>query len=253
MKATVAALLLSTVLCAGVDAVALADAPPLKPLVINPSGTFQDKGVWLYRNANGLFGFGPAILGTNEMLVMPAPSPEPGGSLAGVEILRHPSDTLGYPLHVALVEKLFAASYQTPIIASDNNGVLWQYEYGNPVFDEKPLSAAGRPTFKTWGPYHADAVPISQAPEPDIQAAFTFAKGALNLISNLPDSQKSLANYGVLFVDDGTTVWVEFGPRFSPNEAPHLGCQTQLGRDMVFGFSKKQSGDGQSGRFLQCF
>lgn len=240
-------------MCSGVGAAARADAPTTKPLVVNPSGTFEDKGLWQYRTSNGLYGFGTAVLGTNETLAMPPPSPEPGGAVAGAEILRHPFDTLGYPLHIALVEKLFAASYQTSIIASDNTGVLWQHEYGSPVFDEKPLSATIQTTFKSWGPYHADAVPVSQAPEPDIQAAFSFAKGALNSISNLPDSQKNLANYGVLFVDDGTTVWVEFGPRFAPTEAPHLGCQTQLGRDMVFGFIKKQSGDGKSGQFLQCF
>ena len=70
----------------------------------------------------------------------------------------------------------------------------------------------------------------------------------------MPAAQKDLANYGVLFVDDGNTVWVEFGPRFAPDEAPHLGCQTQLGRDMVFGYYKKQTDtQGKSGKFLQCF
>jgi hypothetical protein len=70
----------------------------------------------------------------------------------------------------------------------------------------------------------------------------------------MPESQKNLGNYGVLFVDDGNTIWVEFGPRFAVNERPHLGCQTQLGRDMVFGFNKKQVDDeGTSGKFLQCF
>jgi len=235
-----------------VAAVALADSPAGKPLVINGSGTYQDKGVWLYRTAAGMYGFGPAVIGTNETLLMPSPSPEPGGAVVGVEIIRHPFDTLGYPMRIALVEKLFAASYQITINAS-NNGDLWKYEYGDPVVDETPLSGKSRAAFRSWGPFHADTVPLAQAPEPEIEAAFDFAKSALNSIVNLPDSQKNLGSYGVLFIDDGNTVWVEFGPRFAADEAPHLGCQTQLGRDMVFGYNKKHSGPVESGKFLQCF
>ncbi len=242
-------------LCISVGGVALGDATTGKPITINASGTFQDKGVWLYRNADGKFGFGPATIGTNELLVMPSPSPPSGGAVAGVEIIRHPFDTLGYPLHIALVEKLFAASYQTEIMVSNSRDELWKYAYGDPVTNEKPaLGLGSRPTFKAWGPFPGNAVPISQAPEQDIQAAFNFAKSALNSISNMPQTQKDLANYGVLFADDGSTIWVELGPRFAPNETPHLGCQTQLGRDMVFGFDKKQPDkQGFAGKFLQCF
>ena len=253
MKTTIAVFSLIAALCVGLGAVAPADSPALKPLAINAAGTFQDKGLWLYRSADGKFGFGPATIGTNELLVMPSPSPSAGGALAGVEVIRHPLDTLGYPLHIALVEKLFAASYQTTINAG-NKGELWKYEYGDPVQNEAPVAGGTAPAVKAWGPFHADAVPLAQAPQPDIAPAFAFAKGALNSIGNLPASQKDLANYGVLFVDDGNTIWVELGPRFGPNEAPHLGCQTQLGRDMVFGFDKKQPDDqGKSGKFLQCF
>lgn len=234
-------------------AVALADAPVGKPLVINESGTYQDKGVWLYRTAAGKYSFGPAAIGTNETLVMPSPSPEPGGAVVGVEIIRHSFDTLGYPMRIALVEKLFAASYQITINAS-NKGDLWKHEYTDPVADETPISGKSRAAFKAWGPFHADAVPLAQAPEPEIQPAFDFAKGALNSIGNLPSAQKNLGNYGLLFIDDGSAVWVEFGPRFGADEAPHLGCQTRLGRDMVFGYDKKQqSRQGKSGKFLQCF
>jgi hypothetical protein len=234
------------------SAVAFADSPVGKPLVINESGTYQDKGVWLYRTAAGTYSFGPAVIGTNETLVMPSPSPEPGGTAVGVEIIRHPFDTLGYPMRIALVEKLFAAFYQTSISASDN-GDLWTYQYGDPIVNETRVSGKSRAAFRAWGPFHADAVPLAQAPEPEIQAAFDFAKGALNSIGNLPEAQKQLGGYGVLFIDDGSTVWVEFGPRFGADEAPHLGCQTRLGRDMVFGFDKKQSTQGKSGKFLQCF
>jgi hypothetical protein len=122
-----------------------------------------------------------------------------------------------------------------------------------PLRTKRPSPIQAELHLRLGGPFHADAVPLAQAPEPEIQAAFDFAKGALNSIGNLPESQKNLANYGVLFVDEGSTVWVEFGPRFAPDESPHLGCQTQLGREMVFGLNKKQSGQGQSGKFLQCF
>ena len=124
MKAFLACFLVA--LCLGLSAAALADAPPNgKPLVINEFGTYQDRAVWLYRTADRKYSFGrPAVIGTNETLVMPSPSPEPGGAVFGVEILRHPFDTLGYPLHIALVEKLFAASYQIAIDA-DNNGAIW--------------------------------------------------------------------------------------------------------------------------------
>ncbi len=254
MKRAVWVFRIGASLCISVGGVALGDATTGKPITINASGTFQDKGVWLYRNADGKFGFGPATIGTNELLVMPPPSSPSGGGVAGVEIIRHSFFTLGYPLHIALVEKLFAASYQTTITASNNNE-LWKYDYGDPVTKEKPsLGLGSRPAFKAWGPFPADAVPFAQSPEPDIRAAFDFAKGALNSISNMPQTQKDLANYGILFADDGDTIWVELGPRFAPNETPHLGCQTQLGRDMVFGFDKKQpDSQGFAGKFLQCF
>jgi hypothetical protein len=253
MRLSSMTVLFVAVLCIGIAGIALADTPALKPLVVNASGTYLDKGVWLYRNADGKYVVGQAVGGTNERLIMPSPSPSPGGALAGVEIIRHPLDTLGYPLHIALVEKLFAASFQTMIEAT-NDGDLWRYDFGEPVTSEKPITGGSRPSFKDWGPFHADAVPIAQAPEPNIQAAFNFAKTSLNSIGNMPKSQKNLANYGVLFVDDGNTIWVELGPRFGPDEAPHLGCQTQLGRDMVFGYTKRQSDSGaKAGKFLQCF
>lgn len=229
-----------------------ADSPSSNGLTINAAGTFQDKGVWQYRTAEGRYTFGPAVVGTNEVLVMPSPSPPTGGSVNAVEIIRHPFDTLGYPLRIALVEKLFAASYQIAVYAF-NTGELWRYDYGNPIINEEAVTSASRPAFKSWGPFHADAVPMAQAPDPELQTAFDFAKGALNSISNLPEAQKNLANYGVLFIDDGNTVWVEFGPRFAATESPHLGCQTQLGRDMVFGYDKTQLSRGKAGKFLQCF
>lgn len=127
MHSFLRAFLTVVTLCASIAAAALADAATGKPLVINEFGTYSDKGVWLYRTAKGLYDFGTGVDGTNELLVMPSPAPEPGGAVAGVEIIRHPLDTLGYPLHIALVEKLFAASQQTTIDAS-NLGHIWQYD-----------------------------------------------------------------------------------------------------------------------------
>jgi hypothetical protein len=227
--------------------------PPANALRINKDGTYTDKGVWLYGNAPDKYSYGPEVIGTNELLVMPEPSPPTGSAVAGVVVIRHAFDMLGYPMHIALVEKLFAAGYQVPISASQS-GELWKYSYGDPIAAENLTTGGTRPPFKSFGPYPANAIPMDKAPEPEIQAAFTFAKNAMNQISNLPASQKDLSNYGALFIDDGTTVWVEFGPRFGVNETPHLGCQTQLGRDMVFGYNKTQTNaKGSVGKFLQCF
>jgi hypothetical protein len=179
---------------------------------------------------------------------MPAPSPEPGGQVAAVAIVRHSFDTLGYPMHVSLLEKLFGTSYKISVYAS-NQGEMWQYDSGSPASDEKSVTLQQSPRIKIWGPMRADG-PIP----PDLQKAFAFAEESLASIRNLSDAQKQLGNYIVMFVDDGTTTWVEFGPSFAPGETPHLGCQTQLGRDMVFGYDDKQTGgERKTGEFLQCF
>jgi hypothetical protein len=46
---------------------------------------------------------------------MPSPEPSPGGAVVAVTIARHPFDTLGYPLHISLVEKLFAAACEIAV------------------------------------------------------------------------------------------------------------------------------------------
>jgi hypothetical protein len=88
-----------------------------------------------------------------------------------------------------------------------------------------------------------------------MQPAFAFAKSALTSIVNLPDAQKDLSHYVVMFVSAQNTVWVEFRPLFGTAEVPHLGCQTELGRDMVFGYMKNrpEPNGAQPGIFLQCF
>ena len=218
-------------------------------MVINNQGTFVDFGVWMYQRADGKNTLAPGVKGTNETIVMPSPAPPPGGKLVGITRVRHNFVTLGYPMQISLVDKLFAAAYQIPIYTS-LDGALWEYPYGAGITDEKPLGGQDRPPFNFLGPFPADG------PLPDtVHDAFAFAVKVMNSITNMPASQKDLKNYGVLFVDDGATIWVEFGPRFAPGEAPHLGCQTQLGRDMVVGYEKDRTSvaPGQVGRFLQCF
>lgn len=218
------------------------------PLRINAQGTFTDLGIWIYQTQDGKFGFSDATVGSNERLVMPTPTLPTGASIAGVMIKRHHSDTMGYPLHVALIEKLYAQSNSIEVTA-DNDGELWEYKPGNPAQQETMVSGKGRPPFTSSGPFPADgAIPDG------MRAAYTFAKGAMASIENLPDSQKDLRNYVVLFVVAGDTTWVEFGPRFGSGETPHLGCQTLVGRDMVFGYDTNQSKQNETvGKFLQCF
>ncbi len=134
----------------GIGAVAVAQTPSLKPVVVNQTGPYTDKGVWLYANAAGKYGYGAAVNGTNELLIMPAPSPSPGGSLAGILLIRHPFDPIGYPLHIALVEKLFAASYQTTVEASEG-GDIWKHEFSDPVAVETPTTGGTRLPFRIFG------------------------------------------------------------------------------------------------------
>ncbi len=238
--AVLAALLFSAALGYGVA---------LASITINAQGTYRDLGVWLYKSASG-FGFGPANVGTNEHLDMPSPSPPTGASVAGVEVIRHSLDTLGYPLHISLVDKLYAVNHRMPIFVS-NNSVLWSYTPGDPVAQERSLADNSVTNVHAVGP-----LPANGAIPDQYQAAFAYAKSVLASISNLPDSQKSLGNYAVLFIDDGATTWIELGPAFGPKEAEHLGCQTEVGRDMVMSMRTVVTSSGsvtKGGAFLQCF
>jgi hypothetical protein len=216
---------------------------------INPQGTFGSLGVWIYRTAAGTYGFTDATVGTNEKLVLGPPKLPPGSGISAVWIKRHQFDTLGYPLHIALVEKLFAQSNKIDVMVDDVTGT-WSHEPRTAASNESLLGKSGQPTIAASGPFPADGpIPV------EMQPAFAFAKSALTSIVNLPDAQKDLSHYVVMFVSAQNTVWVEFGPLFGTAEVPHLGCQTELGRDMVFGYMKNrpEPNGAQPGIFLQCF
>jgi hypothetical protein len=217
-------------------------------LRINPQGTLGTLGIWMYKYPNGTYKHGDVIVGTNETLPMPAPNPPPGSVLSGIFIKGHPFDTLGYPLHVSLVDKVFAQIKKLDVVMSEN-GETWTYSSGDPAVKETGESGATLSTFRSVGPIPADG-PIPA----ELQTAFAFAQHAMSSIENLPDAQRSLRNYSALFVITDNAVWVELGPAFADGEAPHAGCQTQLGRDMVFGYGAKGSAAGDAiWKWLQCF
>ena len=239
---------LTTILLIGVTPAQPGASPFAGKLRINAQGTFGALGIWTYKYPNGTYGHGAVIVGTNETLPMPAPNPPSGSVLAGIFIKSHPFDTLGYPLHVSLVDKSFAQIKKLDVVVSEN-GETWTYSSGDPAVKETGESGAALSTFRSVGPIPADG-PIPA----ELQTAFAFAQHAMSSIENLPDAQKSLKNYSALFVITDNTVWVELGPAFADGEAPHAGCQTQLGRDMVFGYDAKGSAAGDViSKWLQCF
>jgi len=242
-------LALTTILLVGIAPSQQSSASPTPgKLRINAQGTYGALGVWLYKNPDGTYSHGDAIVGTNETLNMPVANLPPGSVLTGLLIKRHPFDTLGYPMHISLVEKAFARAKQLQVLVADN-GQIWTYAYSDPAAKETRESGEDAVTIQSLGPIPADgAIPT------EMQGAFSYAKQVLNSIENVPDVQKELRNYSALFVVAGDTIWVELGPAFANGEAPHLGCQTPLGRDMVFGYNTRGlQADHVVGKWLQCF
>lgn len=218
------------------------------PVRINERGDFPDAAVWMYRLPDGRYVNGPGIKGTNESIVLPSPAPGPGSALAGVTLVRHHFETLGYPMHIGLVEKLFAVASGVPIFVSDAFG-LWEYQNGTPASQERGVkTSVTSARVEVIGP-----LPASGPIPAEVTPAFEFAKHLVRSIPNLPANQKDMNAYVAFFVEGDDTIWVELGPRFGPGETPHLGCQTQLGRDMVIGFDRKQTSPISTGKFLQCF
>lgn len=164
----------------------------------------------------------------------------------GVELMRHDMDFHGYPLRISLVDKLFSAKEKVTVYAA-MNGDRRKYEPGSFAGKEDVLAGNAPADYSVAGP-----LPASGSIPTAFQDAFDYAKGVLSQL-NVPTAQKSLNNYVVMFVETSSTTWIEFGPMWGTAEAPHLGCQTSLGRDMVFGYEKRPSGDKHGGPFLQCF
>ena len=117
--------LVMSVLCAALSTIESTGSAN-EALRINAQGAVTNLGIWLYRTKDGGYGHGDATVGTNEALIMPAPSPPPDGTVAGVLIKRHPFDNLGYPLHIALVEKSFGEFNKIDVIVDDNSGI-WSH------------------------------------------------------------------------------------------------------------------------------
>ena len=215
---------------------------------INAQGTFPDVATWIYRTPDGKFGYGPAIKGTNEILVPTPMQSITEGVVTAITHVHHQMDTMGYPLHISLYEKLFATTNKVTLFSSVDK-MMWKYEPGDPANKESIVSAPGGPSFTVTGPIDASGLIPEQ-----YKPTFEFARNALDSIVNLPDSQKTISHYVVLFAETDTTTWVEFAPVLAPNEVPHLGCQAQQGRDMVFGIRKKSDASKLTeAAFLQCF
>jgi hypothetical protein len=218
---------------------------------INARGVFQDRAAWMYIDATGARSISAQYEGTNEFLQMPPASPPPGGAVTGVEILRHPSDHMGYPIHISLVEKTFAQlEHLQSVYVADSPSSLYRYDVASSIWNQHTVRGDddGKGIVNAVGPISATA-PIPDA----YRRAFNLAKNSLASVTNLPESQKELANYDVSFVETEDATWVEFGPHFGLGETAHLGCQTRLGRDMVFGFMKVLAGGESALKFLQCF
>jgi hypothetical protein len=212
---------------------------------INAQGPFPDGAVWIYETPQHTFGFTSLHKGTNEKIDVLPPDVPAGTKPASVELLRHQMDFEGYPLHISLVDKLFAQKEGVQITTSMGNDRR-EYDPGTSFGQEKILSGSGTQTFTLIGPMPADG----QIPAV-YQEAFSYVKSVLGQL-NLPSQQKELANYGVMFVDTKDTTWVELAPVWGDDETPHLGCQTALGRDMVFGYRKNLPGGKTGGALLQC-
>ena len=219
---------------------------------INVQGVFRDRAGWMYTDAAGARSVSAPYEGTNEFLQLPPPSPPPGGAVVGIEILRHPGDRMGYPIHISMLAKTYARVKGLQVIyLADSATSVYRYDVAETVWNEHTVQGEDDhgEVIGTAGPISATAAVPSE-----YETAFDFAKADLDSIVNLPSAQKTLANYDLGFVETQDTIWIEFEPHYGTNEDPHLGCQTQLGRDMVFGFEKTDLAQNKSAsRFLQCF
>lgn len=219
---------------------------------INAQGTFTDRAGWVYLDASSTTSISPPYSGTNEFLQLPSPSPPSGGAVVGVEILRHPSDEMGYPVHISMLVKTYASMKALQMVyLADSATSLYRYDVAQTIWNQTAVRGVdnNKEVLGAIGPMAAES------PAPDkYRTAADFAKLNLQAITNLPTAQKLLGNYDLGLVETKDMMWVEFEPHFGPSESPHLGCQTQLGRDMAFGFMKADLAQNRNAsRFLQCF
>jgi hypothetical protein len=221
---------------------------------INAQGTFTDAGAWMYETDDKKFRNGDDVKGTNESLLMPSPSPQYGETVVAINYFHHPRDTMGYPVHISLIQKAFANIHKVAIYSSgDDDRTMWRYDSGTPFGNEHGTApgfgrAEAPPSYKLTGP-----VPGSAAMPPDYADAVAYLKQALGSIENMPAAQKNLSNYVVMFAETDDTIWMEIAPVPATGEDVHLGCQMQNGRDMVFGYQKKAPAGKHGGPWLQCF
>jgi hypothetical protein len=205
-----------------------------------------DAAAWIYQGNYGL-GLADVIQGTRERIDVLPPNIATTQSAVGIELFRRSLDTAGYPMRISLVEKLFAATQKLEYVVLSTSEGGREYDTRQPAYGETVLHGPAAGAFRASGPAPANGPIIAE-----YQPAFAYATRELAQLS-LPADQKDLAHYVVMFIDTPGTTWVEFGPAFAPGETPHLGCQTQLGRDMVFGYVKDPAGAGVGGPFIACF
>jgi len=205
-----------------------------------------DGAAWVYEGNYGT-GFAPIIQGSAERIDVLPPNVTNTENVLGIELFRRPFDYQGYPMRVSLVDKLFAMTQKLEYVVASTVDGAREYDTRRPAYEETVLHGPGAGDFRASGPVPANGPIIEQ-----YQAAFSYAVRTLDRL-DVPSEQKDLSHYVVMFVDTPNTTWMEFGPAFAPGETPHLGCQTQLGRDMVFGYEKGGATEPQSAPLIPCF
>jgi hypothetical protein len=206
----------------------------------------QPGAAWIYEGRYGA-GIAPFIAGSNERVnVLPSNLSAYEDPIA-IALFRGPFDFRSYPLRISLVDKLFTATQKLPRAIMYTAQDVRQYEPSKPAYDEMELRGPGAGAFTASGPFPANGPIIEQ-----YQPAFRYAVDAMHYAA-LSSDQTDLSHYVVLFVDTPSVTWIEFGPAFAVNETPHFGCQTELGRDMVFAYRKAFANEPSTGPLLPCF
>lgn len=202
--------------------------------------------MWIYQGTRGM-GYAPLISGTAERIDVLPPNTTATQEIEGIELFRHPMDFLGYPMRISLVDKLFAFNEKLQYVIAPTQEGTREFDTLHPLYAETVLHGPGAGAFTASGPFPANGAIVDE-----YKPAFAYATGVLNAL-DLPSDEKDLSHYAVMFIDTPSITWIEFGPAFAPDEAPHLGCQTKLGRDIVVGYKKNVDGAAQGGLFIPCF